>query len=68
MRVLRALFNFAVEVYSTKMKRVRTLFPDNLVKRLSKTTAWFNVERKQTIIKEHELKVWFDVVLSLTTQ
>lgn len=64
MRVLRALFNFAAEVYEDE--EGRTLFPDNPVKRLSKTKTWYNVERKQTIIKEHELKAWFDAVLSLS--
>jgi integrase len=64
MRVLRALFNFAAEIYEDE--EGRTLFPDNPVKRLSKTKSWFDVERKQTIIKEHELKPWFDAVLSLS--
>ncbi len=65
MRVLRALFNFASEVYEDE--EGRSLFPDNPVKRLSKTTAWFNVERKQTIIKTHELEVWFESVQSLVS-
>lgn len=64
MRVLRALFNFAAEVYEDE--EGRTLFPDNPVKRLSKTTAWYNVERKQTIIKEHELGAWFQAVQGLS--
>lgn len=38
MRVLRALFNFAAEVYEDE--EGRTLFPDNPVKRLSKTKTW----------------------------
>jgi integrase len=64
MRVLRALFNFAAEIYEDN--NGRSLFPDNPVKRLSKTKSWFSVERKQTIIKERELKPWFDAVLSLS--
>lgn len=64
MRVLRALFNFAAEVYEDE--EGRTLFPDNPVRRLSKTTAWYNVERKQTIIKEHELSSWFEAVQDLS--
>jgi len=65
MRVLRALFNFAAEVYEDE--EGRSLFPDNPVKRLSKTTAWFNVGRKQTIIKEHELEAWFKSVQTLVS-
>lgn len=64
MRVLRALFNYAGEVYEDE--EGRTLFPDNPVKRLSKTNGWYTIERKQTVIKDHELEKWFEAVLSLS--
>lgn len=64
MRVLRALFNFAGEVYEDNQGK--TLFPDNPVKRLSKTKTWYTVARKQTVIKAHELKIWIEAVLSLS--
>jgi hypothetical protein len=34
----------------------QALIQDNPVKRLSQTRAWYRVERRQTVIKPHELK------------
>jgi integrase len=63
MRVLRALFNFAQGQYEDE--HGAPLFPDNPVTRLSHTQAWYRVERRQSIIKPHELKPWCEAVLSL---
>lgn len=63
MRFLRALFNFAAGQYEDS--KGQTLIQDNPVKRLSQTRAWYRVERRQTVIKPHELKPWFQAVMNL---
>lgn len=63
MRFLRALFNFAVGQYEDS--KGQALIQDNPVKRLSQTRAWYRVERRQTVIKPHELKPWFQAVMNL---
>lgn len=57
MRILRALFNFAAGQYEDA--KGNSLIPENPVKRLSQTRAWYRVERRQTYIKPHELKAWY---------
>jgi integrase len=59
-RLLRAIFNFAA---ANCEEGGRAL--DNPVRRLSRTRAWFRVDRRQTLIKPHELKPWMDAVLAL---
>ena len=56
MRVLRLLFNHLGAIKDTPI--------DNPVKRLSRARQWFKTERRQSLIKEHELKAWYDVVKS----
>jgi integrase len=63
MRVLRALFNFAAGRYEDSQGR--SLIAENPVKRLSQTRAWYRVERRQTVIKLHELQAWFSGVMAL---
>lgn len=62
MRVLGALFNFAAVSYEVGGK---ALVLDNPVKRLSRTRAWFRVDRRETLIKPHQLRPWMDAVLEL---
>lgn len=57
MRLLRALFNFAAGQYEDSAGRSIVL--ENPVKRLSHTRAWYRIDRKQTIIKAHELADWY---------
>ncbi len=64
MRVLRALFNFAEGEYETEAGE--SLFPDNPVRRLSNARSWYKVPRRTSVIKAHELKSWYEAVLSLT--
>lgn len=64
MRVLRALFNFAAGEYEDYQGQ--SFFPQNPVARLSHTRTWYRVERRQTIIKPHELAKWFKAVLILS--
>ncbi len=44
----------------------RPLITDNPVKRLSDTRGWYRVERRRTLIKPHQLRPWFEAVLSLS--
>lgn len=57
MRVLRALFNFAAGQYEDA--KGQSLILENPVKRLSHTRAWYRVDRRQSMIKSHELKAWY---------
>lgn len=63
MRVLRALFNFAAARYEDG--KGRSLFPENPVRRLSHTRAWYRVDRRRTVIKPHQIKDWMQAVLRL---
>lgn len=63
MRFLRALFNFAAGQYEDS--KGHSLIIENPVKRLSKTRAWYRVERKQTLIKPHDLAPWYKAVMDL---
>jgi integrase len=63
MRLLRALFNFASGEYEDS--HGRSLVPENPVKRLSHTRAWYRVDRKQTVIKTHELPAWYQAVIEV---
>ncbi len=63
MRVLRALFNFAAGQYEDADGR--SLIPENPVKRLSQTRAWYRIERRQTYIKPNELPEWYQAVNEL---
>jgi integrase len=65
MRVLRALFNFAAGQYEDAQGR--SLITENPVKRLSQTRAWYRVERRQTVIKPHELAAWYQGVMALNS-
>lgn len=60
MRVLRALFNFAQEVYEDE--RGDSLFQSNPVAVLSKTKAWHVINRRKTYIKKTDLPKWFETV------
>ena len=63
MRYLRALFNYAIAEYQTDEDK--PLMDLNPVKKLSQTKAWYRVDRRQTVIKSHELGAWVNAVLSL---
>ncbi len=63
MRLLRAIFTFAAGQYENS--KGQSLFPENPVKRLSHTRAWFRVPRRTTVIKAHELPLWYKGLQSL---
>lgn len=60
MRVLRALFNFAVFEYRDIDNN--PIFKSNPVKVLSHLRAWNKVDRKTSRIKQSDLKNWFNVI------
>ncbi|MEO8401046.1 MAG: integrase family protein [Gammaproteobacteria bacterium] len=66
MRVLRALFNFAIGQYEDS--HGRALITDNPVRRLSQSRAWYRVERRQSFIKPHELSLWHEGVQKLENE
>lgn len=63
MRYLRAIFNFAAAQYENS--KGEPLIPDNPVKRLSQTRAWYRIERRQSVIKTHELAAWYAAVMNI---
>ena len=63
MRYLRAIYNFAACQYENS--KGEPLIPDNPVKRLSQTRAWYRVERRQTLIKAHDLAAWYTAVMNI---
>jgi integrase len=63
MRYLRAAFNFAAAEYTTPDGN--PIITVNPVKKLSATKAWHRVDRRQTVIKPHELGAWASAVLGL---
>jgi integrase len=60
MRYLRAIFNFAQAEYTTADGK--PVIEGNPVKKLSQTKSWHRVERRDTLIKAHELGPWFNAV------
>ncbi len=63
MRVLRAIFNFATFEYHTSDGQ--PIITVNPVKYLSHTRAWYRIDRKQTVIKSHQLAAWYQGVIRL---
>ena len=64
MRILRAVFNFAAGQYEDE--KGKALILENPVKRLSHTRAWYRIDRRQTVIKRHELAVWYEGLQQLS--
>lgn len=65
MRFLRALFNFAAEYRNSKGQ---VIIADNPVRRLSAKKIWNKVQCRNNYIQLHQLKPWWDAVLSLKTE
>lgn len=63
MRFLRALVNFSIAQYEDG--RGNAIVRENPVARLTQTRAWYRVERRQTVIKSHQLTQWYQGVMSL---
>lgn len=62
MRVLRALFTYAEHRYEIDKKPVVT---ENPVTYLSKLRAWQKLPRRQTVLTVHQLKPWYEGVMTL---
>lgn len=60
MRILRAVVNFAAGNYEDSTGK--PIITENPVRRLSQTRAWYRVERRQSLIKTHELPALFDAL------
>lgn len=66
MRVLRAIFNHAMHKFEdAKGNPILTINP---VARLSQNRAWYRVERRQTLLKAHELKPWYNATQQLNVE
>lgn len=63
MRLLRSIFNYAGATHEDAQGR--SILPENPVKRLSQKKMWNRVERRQSMIKRHELKSWYQAVKAL---
>ncbi|MBL4571835.1 MAG: integrase family protein [Gammaproteobacteria bacterium] len=63
MRVLRALFNHARNKYDDAQGNPIILV--NPVDHLSRNRAWYKIERRQTLIKPHQLRDWYEATLQL---
>ena len=57
MRVLRAIFNHAMEKYEDADGK--PFISINPVLRLSRNRAWYRIERRTGMIKPHQLAAWF---------
>lgn len=66
MRVLRAVFNFAVHEY--QLENGQSIISVNPVEYLSHTRSWFRVDRKNTVIKSHQLAEWHNGLMKLAEQ
>lgn len=63
MRVLRAIFNYAM--YEYQDGNGHPIITINPVKYLSHTRAWYRADRKQTVIKPYQLADWYKAVIVL---
>ena len=63
MRFLRAVLNFAKEVYDDP--RGQPILPENPVRVLTTARAWNKVGRRQTYIKAPDLHAWYTAVQAL---
>lgn len=59
MRILRALFNYSMEVYPDLIK-------SNPVQRLNNLKLWNKLKPRHQIIHDDKIKPWFDSVMALT--
>jgi integrase len=66
MRVLRAIFNHAIAKYEDSAGKAVLLV--NPVDRLSHNRAWYRIEKRRTVLKSSDLKVFFDATESLSNE
>lgn len=58
MRVLRAIFNHSMHAYEDA--KGRPYITVNPVSRLSQAREWYPTVRRQTVLKVHDVKAWYD--------
>lgn len=63
MRNFRAVVNYAMLKYENT--NGDSIFKVNPVNRLTQLRAWYRVNRRNTLIKIHELAAWYDAVMNL---
>lgn len=63
MRVLRAVLNHARRKYSNGSGQ--PLLPINPVDAISHGRGWYKVERRQSLIKDYQIKPWYDATMQL---
>lgn len=66
MRILRAVFNHALQRYQDSSGK--PFLVANPVEVLSHQRAWYKVEQRESLIKDHQLKAWYDATMQLNTQ
>lgn len=66
MRVLRAIFNFAVHEY--QLEDGQPIIAINPVEYLSHARSWYRVDRKNSVIKNHQLIAWYEGLTKLGEQ
>lgn len=66
MRILRAVFNHALQRYQDASGK--PFLVANPVNVLSHQRAWYKVEKRQSLIKDHQLKPWYEATLQLNNQ
>lgn len=66
MRVLRAVFNHAISKFDDAQGN--PIIETNPVNRLSQSRAWYKVDRRQTLIKAHQLADWYAATLQLNQE
>jgi len=64
MRVLRAVYNHAMQMYEDEQGR--QIIASNPVDRLSRSRAWYRVERRKTLLTPNELPRFFEATADLT--
>lgn len=64
MRLLRALFNFAINEYETSDGK--NIILENPVKKLSHNRGWYRIERRQNVIRGHQLADWYQGLIRLS--
>lgn len=66
MRMLRALFNFAQQNY--RNSKHESLYPHNPVEILSRLNSWYDISRRTTVVKQHQLKSVFWAMMAARTE
>ena len=61
MRALRSIFNFAMDRYEDGTTG-QPVLATNPVLMLTRTRSWYSVDRRQTLIKPHQLPAWYEAL------